>query len=78
MTPPLTRLPVCPGNVSRVFRVPSCYPAGALASVFAMGLAVDAPDMMKRISGVLTYGQPRVGDAEYASIFQDNFGAVTL
>jgi Lipase (class 3) len=52
--------------------------AGALASVFAMGLAVDAPDMMKRIGGVLTYGQPRVGDAEYASIFEDNFGAVTL
>ena len=43
-----------------------------------MGLAVEAPDTMHRIGGVLTYGQPRVGDDEYATTFHDTFGDKSL
>lgn len=52
--------------------------AGALTSVFAMGLTVLNPGMTARIGGVLTYGQPRVGDDDYADIFDGRFGGVTL
>ena len=63
----------------KVFRVESCVlHAGALASVFAMGLVVEHPNMTERIGGVLTYGQPRVGDDDYASSFHDTFGDKSL
>jgi hypothetical protein len=39
-----------------------------------MGLTVLNPGMADRIDGVLTYGEPRVGDDDYASIFDDKFG----
>jgi Lipase (class 3) len=61
-----------------------CYTpcrTGALSSVFALALTVQNPGMpppdpgmAERITGVLTYGQPRVGDDDYASNFDDTFG----
>jgi hypothetical protein len=40
-----------------------------------MALAVEDQNITERIGGVLTYGQPRVGDDVYASTFQDTEAA---
>ena len=46
-----------------------------------MGLAAAAgrgsPGLVARVGGVLTYGQPRVGDSDYAKAFGATFGAIT-
>jgi hypothetical protein len=43
-----------------------------------MGLAVFEPELAARVAGVLTFGEPHVGDEEFNSRFDAKFGARTL
>jgi Lipase (class 3) len=52
--------------------------AGAFAVVCAMGLAVHEAKIAKRIAGVLTFGEPRVGDIGFVRNYNAALGAKTL
>lgn len=46
---------------------------GALAIVMAAALREARPEMAARIAGVVSFGAPRVGDAEFAQRFDKAF-----
>jgi len=46
---------------------------GALAIVFAAALREARPALARRIAGVVSFGAPRVGDAEFAARFNSAF-----
>ena len=52
--------------------------AGSFGVVTAMGLAVYQPEFAKRIAGVLTVGQPHVGDDTFVRNYEAKFGDKTL
>lgn len=46
---------------------------GALAQVFAAALATHHPELAKRVTGIYTYGMPRVGDAAFCQAMEKAF-----
>ncbi|KAG6421660.1 hypothetical protein SASPL_118217 [Salvia splendens] len=49
---------------------------GALAVLFASGLVMHGEDeLMERLEGVYTFGQPRVGDARFGEFMEERFRA---
>lgn len=45
--------------------------------MFAVALTVLNPGMSERIAGVMTYGEPREGDDDFATNFDNKFGSIT-
>jgi len=46
---------------------------GALVQVFAAALAHNHPEIAARVSGLYTYGMPRVGDEAFAQAMEKEY-----
>lgn len=50
----------------------------AMATLFAMGLHVRSSQLAGLVAGIVTFGQPRIGDATFSSLFNERFGGRAL
>ena len=50
---------------------------GALTVIFAQALAENQPHLAARIRGVYAFASPRVGDAEFAKLYNERFRGYT-
>ena len=46
---------------------------GALVQVFAAALAKNHPEISSRVSGLYTFGMPRVGDVAFATAMERHY-----